>query len=298
MRRFLRVLVGLDLDSSFENVSPGGLHAAEQALWLAHRTGAAVTLFHSTFHAGRARELVAGARAGLEHLRRQHEEQRVAGELCLSDADPALEMIRIVLRDEADLVIVGTRGDSNRDDPKLGTVSTALLRRCPGPVWLAHPERPVPPRLVLAATDLSPVGSLATGFAASLAMLGGAGLGVVHAYQLPFELQLECGRIPDAEFAAHEHAIEDDARGRVARDVARADTDLVADVQIACTSPIRAILGEVRRVAPDLLVMGTVSRWGIARRLLGNTAERVLERVDCSLLTVKPEEFVSPVEVE
>ena len=80
--------------------------------------------------------------------------------------------------------------------------------------------------------------------------------------------------------------------------MARADTDLVADVQIACTSPIRAILGEVRRVDPDLLVMGTVSRWGIARRLLGNTAERVLERVDCSLLTVKPEEFVSPVEVE
>jgi len=45
----------------------------------------------------------------------------------------------------------------------------------------------------------------------------------------------------------------------------------------------------------DLLVMGTVCRTGIRGFFIGNTAEGVLRRVDCSLLTVKPKGFVSPI---
>jgi nucleotide-binding universal stress UspA family protein len=45
----------------------------------------------------------------------------------------------------------------------------------------------------------------------------------------------------------------------------------------------------------DLLVMGTVCRTGISGFLIGNTAEEVLNQIDCSVLTVKPEGFVTPV---
>ncbi|MDZ7686912.1 MAG: universal stress protein [Gammaproteobacteria bacterium] len=41
----------------------------------------------------------------------------------------------------------------------------------------------------------------------------------------------------------------------------------------------------------DLLVMGTLSRSGIPGMLIGNTAERVLNDVDCSVLTLKPKGF-------
>ncbi|MEQ1895543.1 MAG: universal stress protein [Planctomycetota bacterium] len=51
----------------------------------------------------------------------------------------------------------------------------------------------------------------------------------------------------------------------------------------------------VERVGAGLLVMGSVSRGGITGLLLGNTAERLLDRVSCSLLTIKPRDFVSPV---
>ena len=47
----------------------------------------------------------------------------------------------------------------------------------------------------------------------------------------------------------------------------------------------------------DVLVMGTVARSGIPGLLIGNTAERVLRRLPCSVLTVKPDGFVSPVRV-
>jgi nucleotide-binding universal stress UspA family protein len=41
--------------------------------------------------------------------------------------------------------------------------------------------------------------------------------------------------------------------------------------------------------------MGTVCRTGVTGFLIGNTAEKVLNNVDCSVLTVKPEGFVTPV---
>lgn len=45
----------------------------------------------------------------------------------------------------------------------------------------------------------------------------------------------------------------------------------------------------------ELIVMGTVCRTGVAGLIIGNTAENILRQVDCSVLTVKPEGFVSPV---
>ena len=48
----------------------------------------------------------------------------------------------------------------------------------------------------------------------------------------------------------------------------------------------------------DLVVMGTVARTGIAGLLMGNTAERLLQRLVCSVLAVKPEGFVSPISLE
>jgi nucleotide-binding universal stress UspA family protein len=48
----------------------------------------------------------------------------------------------------------------------------------------------------------------------------------------------------------------------------------------------------------DLVVMGTVARAGIAGMLIGNTAERVLRKLPCSVLTVKPDVFVSLVRLD
>jgi nucleotide-binding universal stress UspA family protein len=47
-----------------------------------------------------------------------------------------------------------------------------------------------------------------------------------------------------------------------------------------------------------LIVMGTVSRTGVAGLLIGNAAERILRQVNCSVLTVKPDGFATPVKLE
>jgi len=58
------------------------------------------------------------------------------------------------------------------------------------------------------------------------------------------------------------------------------------------------IPGIVKSQEIDLLVMGTVCRTGIAGFFIGNTAEMILDEVDCSVLTLKPNGFVSPVEID
>jgi len=45
----------------------------------------------------------------------------------------------------------------------------------------------------------------------------------------------------------------------------------------------------------DLVVMGTVCRTGVPGFFMGNTAESILQQIECSVLTVKPDGFVTPV---
>ena len=53
-----------------------------------------------------------------------------------------------------------------------------------------------------------------------------------------------------------------------------------------------------RSLKADLVVMGTVARTGIAGLFIGNTAEAILEQIECSVLAVKPDGFVTPVSLD
>jgi universal stress protein E len=44
----------------------------------------------------------------------------------------------------------------------------------------------------------------------------------------------------------------------------------------------------------DFLVMGAIARRGIKRVLIGSTAARVLDRLPCDLVSIKPATFVAP----
>ncbi len=56
-----------------------------------------------------------------------------------------------------------------------------------------------------------------------------------------------------------------------------------------------AISTLAKQAGIDLIVMGTIARTGMAGALMGNTAEQVLDQAECAVLTIKPNEFISPV---
>ena len=61
--------------------------------------------------------------------------------------------------------------------------------------------------------------------------------------------------------------------------------------------PERVIVEQSRDLRADLVVMGTVARTGLAGVFIGNTAENIINSLECPLLAVKPEGFVSPLAV-
>jgi nucleotide-binding universal stress UspA family protein len=115
----------------------------------------------------------------------------------------------------------------------------------------------------------------------------------------PFAERMVRSHSSDDAFAAY----VEDVRRRTAgdlRQLAQSFGDRLSAVQTIHRR------GEPEEVIPefvvaqgiDLLVMGTVARAGIAGVLIGNTAERVLRKLPCSVLAVKPAGFVSPVRLD
>jgi nucleotide-binding universal stress UspA family protein len=53
----------------------------------------------------------------------------------------------------------------------------------------------------------------------------------------------------------------------------------------------------IRDLGVDVVVMGSVGRSGIPGLLIGNKAEKILTTINCTVLTVKPDGFVSPITI-
>jgi universal stress protein E len=300
IRDFRRIVVGVDL-SETGDLSAGSQLAVEQARWVASLGGAHVTLLHSIrreehwrvsegVFGDRPVSADDGFRRPMEIALRSLSEAGIEAELVFSDERAWLAIVANVLQFGADLVIVGKRADSVHDGRLLGGVSQKLLRKCPCAVWVVKPDHSAVPANILVATDLSPVGDRVVALAASISSECGAELHIVHALELPLAVQMKDSE-SEKEFLAESRAAA----------VAEIESQLpeplrgAAELHVGLTSPSNAILACVDRLNPDLVVMGTISRAGIAGLSVGNTAERMLGHLDCSMLTVKPADFVCPV---
>lgn len=47
----------------------------------------------------------------------------------------------------------------------------------------------------------------------------------------------------------------------------------------------------------ELVIIGTVGRVGLSAALIGNTAEHVIDELNCDVLAIKPDGFESPLSV-
>ena len=70
---------------------------------------------------------------------------------------PFVEIIRKVLRDKHDLVIIPSEGKTRFKEHIFGSTSMYLMRKCPCPVWVIKPTKRKKYFRILAAVDLSEV---------------------------------------------------------------------------------------------------------------------------------------------
>ena len=69
-------------------------------------------------------------------------------------------------------------------------------------------------------------------------------------------------------------------------------------VHVVDGPPDEAILKAIDDFHIDLVVMGTSARSGLSNLVLGNTAERMISHMKCSVIAVKPHDFECPVRLE
>jgi universal stress protein E len=227
-----------------------------------------------------------------------------------------LEVIREVLRNKHDLVVKCPVSHSWLDR-LLSSNDISLLRECPCPVWLVKPEASGAMRSVLAALDVDdiyPPHELATRNALnvrimelsiSLALSESAELHVVHAWEAIGENSLRHSvflRMAEIEVDAYVGRIRERHAELLNAFLRGFDREAMNRANLRMHMPKGAASEEIpalaKRLMVDCIVMGTVARTGISGFIMGNTAEGVLDQVDCSVLAIKPPGFETPVVLE
>ena len=217
--------------------------------------------------------------------------------LQVSDLSKGTETSDLIIK-EAEPLSEGAEG--------FKAIDMTLLRKCPCPVWLHRPiSKPRDKRRIAVAVD--PMTTSPEQQALSRRLL---------------ELSRSIADTCDSRLhiiSCWEHYLENYLDGNVWIQVE--ETQLASEVSLAKAKHIQAlqrlieesgIAGEtvihhlhgkpddkipecVDEIEIDVLVMGTLARTGISGFVIGNTAENILQSINCSLVALKPEGFVSPI---
>jgi len=317
MKRFKNILLVCD-----EN----GLHdeLIGRAIWLAKSNGARIEVIDTMSAApgelARLYGALPGSRAhDVEFAVLEFQRERLAsiagpilsegievGQTVLQGV-PFVEIIRKVLRDGNDLVLKGAPADPEGPFPLFASTDMHLLRKCPCPVWLMKKSRRRRFARILAAVDPDPddrqrdsMNTVIMDLATSLAAKDEAELHVVNTWRLEGESTLRHSGFARVAEEEVDRLLED----RRTQCEGRLDALVGPYSGLAKNLRVHLVKGEAKDIVPsladnqraDLIVMGTVARTGINGLFIGNTAEAILNHVNCSIMAVKPPGFETPVQ--
>jgi universal stress protein E len=309
MKGYERILVATDF-------SPGADAALKQAVWLARQSGAKVVLAHTLPDLRRAvhsssfkarMDLLYGEGHLFEREIRQQSDaalrRMIVGQNAL-DLDikfetllgeAYVEITHAVQQERYDLVLAGTRGHAAWEQFFVGSTAMRLIRKCPASVWIAKAEHVGPPKVVLVPTDFSEVSRKAVVHGLWVARKANADFHLLHVVDSKDVPEDVIEKIPQGS------SLREEINEEAGRDLAAFVESLEADrsrirVHLSWGTPWKEIARIAQHVNVDLIAMGTVGRSGIRGLFLGNTAEKVLGTCNCSILTVKPDDFVSPIQ--
>jgi nucleotide-binding universal stress UspA family protein len=220
------------------------------------------------------------------------------------DSPPAISMIQHVLRAGCDLLI--KEAEVQEEAKGFKAMDMTLLRKCPCPVWLARPISR-PRGEIRVAVAINPENRDQTEhdlslrlleLSRSLADICSGELDILSCWDFEFERYLRRGtraNLPDAgiqgavDYAQSAHSLG------LSNLIQESGIDGVFHVHRLRGRAEERIPAFVRGRGVDILVMGSVARTGIIGFLMGNTAENVMQELNCALVALKPGGFVSPV---
>jgi nucleotide-binding universal stress UspA family protein len=216
----------------------------------------------------------------------------VAADDDLSAASPKIDVeagqIRKLLPDlierrDAGLVVLGTHRNRGLAELVEQPTLTKVMRAATAPILIAVQPAAQDYRTLVAGWDFSPASAAAVALAKTFAPA--EALTLVHAWAdpltgAPYAMDL-AGSATPARQAGIEAALEE-AKASVAAD------GLTVEMEAMIGAPQRALIEQAEARRADLLVLGRHARSGLARFLLGETAERVAIMAPCDVLIAPP----------
>ncbi|HEY0682220.1 MAG TPA: universal stress protein [Steroidobacter sp.] len=213
-------------------------------------------------------------------------------------------LVREALDCHARLLVMETRGQGRLARLFLSNIDWDLIRNCPCPLWLSKSEKFNPRAPVIAAVDPlhahAKPAKLDDRIVAQAIEAAGARPDKVvlcHAFELPQ------GAIVDTPIEAYWIAMSEQEQQAHEQNLKRAIGRLQkkADIPAENSALVRGdpavqLPRLAKKHAAAVVVMGAVSRRGLKRVFIGNTAERLIDKISCDVLVVKPRGFKTPVE--
>lgn len=219
------------------------------------------------------------ARAEIEQFVRERESGGAAG-VHVEEGEPAKEILRVMRRVDADLLVIARSGAGGERRSGIGRTADRLIRACPAHVLVARPEFTGRFGSVGVATDFSACSERATLRAVDLsARMGHGETQLLHAYEVTHgyhrmysfeEFRTMVGRAARKEAKRHVEKLARERAGRVR-------------IRTAHGEPARTVARLVRRAGVDLLVVGTHGRSASAEFLLGSVASKLLRLAPASV---------------
>ena len=213
---------------------------------------------------------------------------------------PDEEIIKEVAAGSYNLLLKSPAPDGQLLGRLAGTIDMRLLRACPCPVGVIRPDSEGEFRRVVAAVntdDSVEFNQTILDYAALVAAKGFRELHLLHAWTLFGESMMRSGRgrLPPEELRANLAQEEqrrreslDELMGLLEERLGAADPEYPRPtLHLIKGDPGPVVPELVEQLGADLLIMGTKPRIGLPGLLIGNTAERLLGQVNCSVLTVK-----------
>lgn len=197
-----------------------------------------------------------------------------------------------------------------------GSTDMKLLRMCPCPVWLINSSQQKGYKEIVAALDYDPeelydqddgLNQKILDIAISQSLAEFSELHIVHAWKLDHEGFLRSPWLNNTNDQVDTMV----SKGMAARQLwfknsVKHACDRIGAKATAFLKPqLHLIKGDAKKIVPqladdigaELVVVGTVGRTGMAGFIMGNTAEAILNRIECSVLAIKPEGFLSPIKL-
>ena len=308
MEKYQRILAVIDPSVDEQK-------ALKRALFLAEKTQAQVTAFLAiydfsyeltTMLSGEEREAM---RSTVVKDRRQWLNEKVQ-QLSNNEHNiivkvvwhnrPFEAIIEQVYQQKHDIVIKGTHQHDKLKAVIFTPTDWHLLRKCPTPVLLvkdhAWPRNGNILAAVNVASDESEHQSLnkkITEEAKNLAQLIQANVHIVNSFPgTPVNISIE---IP--EFNAYEYnqtmlKSHLDAMASHASNFAISENN----THVVEGLPEDVIEQLSQELDAELVVLGTIGRTGLSAAFIGNTAEHVIDNLNCDVLALKPEGYISPLQ--